>query len=113
MASAPAHRVLKDRRTKNLVKRLRPGDIALIDHADLDTTAARALVEARISAVVNAARCITGRYPNRGPSVLLEAGIPILDAVGEEAFAQAGEVSPENGLRRSGSRRCWSPRALT
>jgi uncharacterized membrane-anchored protein len=84
-----ARRVLKDRRTKNLTKRLRPGDIALIHHADLDTTAARALVDCGVSAVVNAAPSITGRYANRGPSVLLEAGIPLLDNVGEEAFAAA------------------------
>ena len=86
MATSAYARVLKDRRTKNLTARLRPGDIALIFHADLDTTAARALRDCRVSAVVNAAPCITGRYPNRGPSLLLEAGIPILDAVGEAAF---------------------------
>ena len=80
-------RVLKDRRTKNLTARLKPGDIALISHPDLDTTAARALRDCRVSAVVNAAPCITGRYPNRGPSVLLDANIPILDAVGEAAFS--------------------------
>jgi uncharacterized membrane-anchored protein len=79
-------RVIKDRRTKNLTKRLRPGDIALIHHIDLDTTAARTLVECRVSAVVNASPSISGRYPNRGPSMLLDAGIPVLDSVGEEAF---------------------------
>jgi uncharacterized membrane-anchored protein len=79
---------MKDRRTKNLVRRLRPGDIAFIHHADLDTTAARALIECQVTAVVNAAPSITGRYPNRGPSLLLEANIPLLDAVGEEVFEQ-------------------------
>jgi uncharacterized membrane-anchored protein len=91
MAARQPHRVLKDRRTKNLTKRLRPGDIALIHHADLDTTAARALLDCKVAAVVNAAPSITGRYPNRGPSVLLEAGIPLLDNVGEEAFATIGD----------------------
>jgi uncharacterized membrane-anchored protein len=85
------HRVLKDRRTKNLQRRLASGDIALIHHLDLDSTAARALVECRVSAVVNAARSISGRYPNRGPVVLLEAGIPLLDNIGEEAFARVKE----------------------
>lgn len=85
--TAPArHRVLKDRRTKNLVRRLRPGDIAVIHHADLDTTAARALIEAGAKAVFNVAPSVTGRYPNRGPSLLLEAGTPLIDACGEEAF---------------------------
>ncbi|HZO89505.1 MAG TPA: putative cytokinetic ring protein SteA [Chthonomonadaceae bacterium] len=91
MAAPQPHRVLKDRRTKNLTKRLRPGDIALIHHADLDTTAARALVDCKVSAVVNAAPSITGRYPNRGPSVLLDAGIPLLDNVGESGFADVVE----------------------
>jgi len=78
-----------DRRTKELVKRLKPGDIALIHHPDLDATAARSLVDCRPMAVVNAARSITGRYPNRGPSILLEAGIPMLDAVGDAFFDAA------------------------
>ncbi len=86
MAVLTYARVLKDRRTKNLTARLRPGDIALISHPDLDTTAARALRDCRVSAVVNAAPCITGRYPNRGPSVLLDANIPILEGIGEDAF---------------------------
>ncbi len=86
MAEPPTHRVLKDRRTKNLTKRLRPGDIALINHVDLDTMAARALIDCKVSAVVNAVPSISGRYPNRGPSMLCEAGIPLLDSVGVNAF---------------------------
>ena len=66
MTSGVQGRVLKDRRTKNLTARLHPGDIALICHPDLDVTAARALVERRVAAVVNAAASVTGRYPNRG-----------------------------------------------
>ncbi len=86
MAVPSRHRVLKDRRTKNLTSRLVPGDIALISHSDLDTTAARTLVERKVAAVVNAVPSISGRYPNRGPEVLMEAGIPLLDAVGMEGF---------------------------
>ncbi len=59
------------------MKRLRPGDIAVIDHADLDGLAARALADARVAAVVNAQPFISGKYPNRGPSVLAEAQIPL------------------------------------
>ena len=66
-----------DRRTKALIKRLRPGDIAVIDHADLDGLAARALADARVLAVVNAQPFISGKYPNRGPSVLATAQIPL------------------------------------
>ncbi len=83
---APTQRVLKDRRTKNLTRRLKPGDIAVIHHADLDTTAARGLIDNKVSAVVNAAPSITGRYPNRGPALLIDAGIPLIDDAGDEAF---------------------------
>jgi uncharacterized membrane-anchored protein len=71
-----------DGRTKNLTKRLRPGDIAVIDHEDLDKVSADALVAARPAAVVNASASISGRYPNVGPQILNEAGVPLLDAVG-------------------------------
>ena len=76
-----------DKRTKNLAKRLKPGDIALIDHEDIDSTAARMLVDARVSAVINAARSCSGRYPNLGPRVLFDAGILLIDEAGQEAFA--------------------------
>ena len=75
-----------DRRTKNLAKRLRPGDIAIIDHADLDRVAADALIRCQVAAVINAAPSITGRYPNAGPQLLVEAGIPLIDDVGPEVF---------------------------
>lgn len=73
-----------DRRTKNLCRRLRKGEIALIDHSDLDGTAAYALVERGAAAVINAAPSVSGRYPNHGPGILLDAGIPLLDACGPE-----------------------------
>jgi uncharacterized membrane-anchored protein len=76
-----------DRRTKNLTKRLRPGDIAVIDHVDLDRVSAEALVACRVAAVVNVSDSISGRYPNLGPEILVEAGIPLLDAIGREVFS--------------------------
>lgn len=75
-----------DPRTKDLTKRLRPGDIAVINHADIDRVSAEALVAKQPRGVVNAARSITGRYPNVGPEILVQAGIPLLDAVGEEVM---------------------------
>src|SRR5919202_6769170 len=80
-----------DRRTKNLTKRLQPGDVAVIDHLDVDTVAAEALVARRPAAVVNAAPSISGRYPNLGPQILLAAGIPLLDGVGSEVFGRVRE----------------------
>ena len=83
-----------DRRTKDLVKRLQPGEIAVIAHADIDRIAADALIEAGVGAVVNADDSITGRYPNGGPIRLLEAGVPLVDCVGGDVLdaVQEGEI---------------------
>ncbi|GAA5192155.1 putative cytokinetic ring protein SteA [Rugosimonospora acidiphila] len=75
-----------DRRTKRLVGRLRPGDIAVIDHVDLDRVAADSLVAVGVAAVLNAKPSISGRYPNLGPEVLVRAGIPLVDDLGDELF---------------------------
>jgi uncharacterized membrane-anchored protein len=80
-----------DRRTKTLTKRLRPGEVAVIDHVDLDRVSAEALVACRVGAVVNVAPSISGRYPNLGPQILVEAGIPLIDDVGPEIFARLTE----------------------
>lgn len=85
-----------DRRTRHLARRLAPGDIAVIDHIDMDRAAALALVDAGAAAVVNAAPSISGRYPNLGPQVLLDAGIALVDNVGSDAFA---EISDGDRLR--------------
>ncbi len=76
-----------DRRTKALIARLQPGDIAVIDHEDLDRVAAETLVGARPAAVINAAPSMTGRYPNIGPLALTEAGIPLIDAAGADVMS--------------------------
>jgi uncharacterized membrane-anchored protein len=76
-----------DRRTRQLLKRLRPGDIAIIDHVDIDRLAAESLVECGVAAVVNAATSISGRYPNLGPEILVANGIPLLDGVGTGVLA--------------------------
>src|SRR5256885_1438976 len=80
-----------DRRTKRLVGRLRPGDIAAIDHVDLDRVAADSLVAVGVAAVLNAKPSISGRYPNLGPEVLVQAGIPLLDDLGEALFERVRE----------------------
>ena len=76
-----------DRRTKDLTKRLRPGDVAVIDHEDIDRVSAEALVACRPAAVVNASSSISGRYPNLGPEILVAAGIPLVDHVGPEVMS--------------------------
>jgi uncharacterized membrane-anchored protein len=80
-----------DRRTKNLTKRLRPGEIAVIDHEDIDRVSADALVTCRPSVVVNASRSMSGRYPNQGPELVLAAGIPIIDNVGADIMSRVHE----------------------
>ena len=75
-----------DRRTKDLTKRLGPGDIAVIDHEDLDRVAAEALVRSGARAVVNAAVSLTGRYPNAGPLVLAAAQVTLIDGVGSQVM---------------------------
>lgn len=82
-----------DRKTKHLVKRLEPGDIAIINHKDLDEVCADALAQAKVKLVINATKSISGKYPNLGPQVLAEAGIPILDNVGEEIMSMVEEGS--------------------
>jgi uncharacterized membrane-anchored protein len=80
-----------DRRTKDLTKRLEPGEIAVIDHVDLDRVSAEALVSCQVAAVINVAPSISGRYPNLGPQIIVRAGIPLLDDVGPEIFAKLKE----------------------
>ena len=80
-----------DSRTKVLVKRLVPGDIAIIDHADLDRVSADELIACKVAAVVNVTKSVTGRYPNLGPRLLLDAGIPLVDDVGREVLTRVTE----------------------
>jgi uncharacterized membrane-anchored protein len=75
-----------DRRTKRLTKRLRPGEIAIIDHVDVDRVSAEALVACGAAAVVNTAAGISGRYPNLGPEILIDAGVPFVDSASPELF---------------------------
>jgi len=89
---APVRGVARvDRRTKRLVKRLRPGEVAVIDHEDLDRVAAETLVDAEPVAVLNAAPSISGRYPNLGPLLLSQAGIPLVDDLGPELMERVAE----------------------
>jgi len=106
----------KDRRTKRLVGRLKRGDIAVIDHEDLDPLAAEALAERGVAAVLNVAPSVSGRYPNRGPLVLLRHGIPLVDLPSPDLFQQIGDgdelvlsggtVTRDHALVAQG--RCWS-----
>ena len=74
------------RRTKDLVKRLGPEDVAIVDHADIDRVSAEELVESGVRAVVNVSRSTTGRFPNPGPLELVRAGVRLVDAPGAPLF---------------------------
>ena len=80
-----------DRRTPRLAARLNRGDIAVIDHVDLDRITAEILIKARPAAVVNAQPSISGRYPNLGPEMIVAQGILLLDNVGSDVFGAVKE----------------------
>lgn len=80
-----------DRRTKTLIGRLKPGNIAIIAHEELDRVAAETLLERGVAAVVNARRSVSDRYPNLGPLILVSASIPLLDEVGDAVFERVRE----------------------
>lgn len=75
------------KKTKDLVKRLTHGDIAIIDHEDIDRVSADTLVASGVKAVVNAAKSVSGRYPNSGPGIIAGAGVLLLDNVGDGIFS--------------------------
>jgi uncharacterized membrane-anchored protein len=74
------------RRTKDLVKRLGPGDVAVVDHLNIDRIAAEELIATGVRVVVNAAPSSDGRYPNAGPLLLARAGVTLIDAEGDDPF---------------------------
>ncbi len=74
------------KRTKHLVKRLRPGDVAIIDHRDLDRVSGEDLVACGVAGVVNCSPSSAGSYPNMGPLLLVQAGIQLVDVAGDQLF---------------------------
>ncbi|MBU3674120.1 MAG: hypothetical protein FGM34_03580 [Solirubrobacteraceae bacterium] len=78
--------VRSGRRTKHLVKRLQPGEVALIDHADLDRVSAEDLIGAGAAAVLNCRPSSSADYPNMGPELLADAGIPLVDLPDDSLF---------------------------
>jgi len=103
-------------RTKHLVKRLRPGDVAVVDHLNIDRIAAEELIAAGVAAVLNASESSNGRYPNAGPLMLARAGVRLVDAPDAGLFEQLrdGEtVRIDGGEIRAGAREVLKGRVLT
>ncbi|HWE91985.1 MAG TPA: putative cytokinetic ring protein SteA [Pseudonocardiaceae bacterium] len=80
-----------DRRTGDLLRRIGPGDVVVLNQLDLDRRTADALVDAEVAGVVNAAPSISGRFPNLGPEMLVAAGVPLIDSVGPEVLRAVKE----------------------
>lgn len=82
------------KRTKHLVKRLRPGDVAIIDHRDLDRVSGEDLVACGVAGVVNCSPSSTGSYPNMGPLLVAQAGIQLVDVAGDALFEALQDGDP-------------------
>src|SRR5689334_2550290 len=74
------------KRTKLLTKTLLPGEIALIDHKDIDRVSGEELVRKGVSCVINVAESSTGDYPNTGPTIIATAGVHLVDAHDDQLF---------------------------
>jgi uncharacterized membrane-anchored protein len=97
-----------DRDIDRLLRRVRPGDIVVLDALDLDRITADVLVEAGVAAVINASPSISGRYPNLGPEVLVGNGVTLIDETGPDVFKKVKDgsrVRLNNGGVYSGDRR--------
>jgi uncharacterized membrane-anchored protein len=97
-----------DRDIDRLLRRVRPGDIAVLDVLDLDRITADALVDADIAAVINASPSVSGRYPNLGPEVLVANGVTLIDETGPDVFKKikdGAKVRLHDGGVYAGDRR--------
>lgn len=97
-----------NKKTKNLVKDLRSDEVAIIDHKDIDKVSAEHLINTNIQVVINASESISGKYPNLGPILLCNAGLHIIDKVGESIFS---ELSNGDRVHIDGGR-IWSGNTL-
>jgi uncharacterized membrane-anchored protein len=108
-------RVRLGRRTKHLVKRLVPGDVAVIDHVNIDRIAAEELISTGVRVVINAAPSSNGRYPNAGPLLLVQAGVRLIDVEDADPFellAEGNRVSVADGIVLGGGRELLRGRSL-
>ncbi|HZV75738.1 MAG TPA: putative cytokinetic ring protein SteA [Conexibacter sp.] len=99
------------KRTKQLVKRLRPGDVAIIDHRDLDRVSGEDLVACGVAGVVNCSPSSTGSYPNMGPLLVAQAGIALIDVPGDGLFERLHDGDPV--VLRGGEVWCRGERVAT
>src|SRR3954470_11394760 len=108
--------VRMDRRVGTVLRKAQPGDVAVIDHLDLDRATAEALIEQGVGAVVNASPFISGRYPNLGPELLVKSGVTLVEAVDEDLFSRlrdGGKVRVLDGTVYDGDEELVAGRELS
>ncbi len=108
-------RVRLGRRTKHLVKKLVPGDVAVIDHVNIDRIAAEELIATGVGVVINASPSSNGRYPNAGPLLLAQAGVRLIDVEGADPFellTDGNRVTVSGGAVLSGGAELLQGRVL-
>ncbi|MEW6621645.1 MAG: putative cytokinetic ring protein SteA [Bacillota bacterium] len=86
-------RLLKNKKTKNLIPFMRQGDILLIDHKDIDEITAEAFIKAKVKAILNTQLSCSGKYPNPGPLNIVENGIILIDSISPDIWEKTEEVS--------------------
>ncbi len=94
-------RVRLGKKTKDLVKRLEAGEIAIIDHEDIDQLAAESLIKKKVKAVINISQSISGKYPNLGPQKLVDAKVPVVDNLDQNLFQSLNDgdlIEVKNGV---------------
>ena len=104
------------RRTASLLGRLHVGDVAVLDHLDMDRDTAQALIDAGVVAVVNSGPMVSGRFPNLGPERLVEAGVLVVDNAGPEVFDRVkdgAEVRIDAGVLHAGDTLVATGREVT
>ncbi|MFC5381782.1 putative cytokinetic ring protein SteA [Aquipuribacter nitratireducens] len=99
-------RVLRD--GARSARRVRPGDVVVLDAPDLDAATAEELLRRRPAAVLNAAASSTGRQPTLGPRLLVDAAVPLVDELGPGlllAVRDGDRVHVDGGCVRVGAGR--------
>jgi uncharacterized membrane-anchored protein len=98
------------KRTKRLTKRLKPRDIAVIDHSEIDRVSGEDLVGTGVRCVINCSRSASPRYGNQGPVIVTDAGIHLVDMPAAPLFdllKDGEEVSVRGGTLYRGDEVIW------
>ena len=91
------------RKTKLLVKRLRPGDIAVIDHRDLDRVSAEDLIAAGVGGGAQLPRLVHRRLPEHGAAAARAGRHPARRPARRRALRGAQGRRPGRAPRRRGA----------